>query len=375
VPQGNAAATSVRSPASGGSLRDVVSAIEDAHGVRIWLDSAIPATTASDADPTGLPVEEALRRAFRGYDLLLHFRPNPETGSLEVARAWVFPRGRVEELQARAGAATPAPGPHGSDPTRRALELHGVTVPSGTDPQEALRAALADPDEGVRQQALIAAQAGGVPVPADAIASLVLNDPSETVRILALDLLTMAAEGDQETARAMLRRAAQDSSPSIRDRAADLLGALSAQAAVAAPMAETVPSPDAVMRDLETGDAQVRQEALLAAQSHGIPVPPDRLEAILRYDTSEGVRGAALSVLAAHSGIDPARIHAWLEWAARDSSPLVRGQAAALLGDLHPPTAMPEEAGPGDSMPPAPDDVLPDDPVGDGSEGAEDPAQ
>jgi HEAT repeat protein len=375
VPQGSDAPVSGRSPASGGTLRGVVNAIEDAHGVRIWLDSAIPGTTASDVDPTGLPVEEALRRAFRGYDLLLHFRPNPETGSLEIARAWVFPRGRVDQLQARAGAASAALGLHGSDPVRRALELHGVTAPPGTDPQEALRGALADPDEGVRQQALIAAQAAGVPVPADAIASLVLNDPSETVRMLALDLLTTAAEGDQETARAMLRRAAQDSSPSIRDRAADLLGALSAQPAGAAPMAETVPSLDTVMRDLETGDAQARQEALLAAQSHGIPVPPDRLEAILRYDASEGVRGVALSVLAVNSGIDPARIHAWLEWAARDSSPLVRGQAAALLGDLYPPTELPEEAGPGDSMPLAPDEALPDDPVGDGSGGAEDPGQ
>ena len=375
LPQGGGAPPGVRSPSSGQTLRDVVNAIEDAHGVRIWLDSAVLGTTPSDVDPTGLPAEEALRQVFKGYDLFLHYQPNPETGALEVTRAWAFPRGRGDRLQVLAGPATAAPGLQGGDPAQGALEVHGLTVRPGTDPGEALLGALADPDEGVRQQALIAAQASGLPLPAEAIAGLVLNDPSEVVRMLAMDLLTMTAENGQETARALLQRLAQDPSPAIRDHAAGLLSALNAQAAGAAPDTGTVPDLDTVMRDLEAGDEKVRQQALVVAQSHGIPVAPERLEGILRNDSSEAVRVAALSAIAVNPEIDPERIRAWLEWAARDSSPLVREQAAALLGALDPPMDMPEEPAPDDSTPQAPDEAPLDDPAGDGSGEAENPAQ
>jgi hypothetical protein len=365
----------VRSSSPGRTLRDVVNAIEDAHGVRIWLDSAVPGSSPSDVDPTALPAEEALRQAFKGYDLFLHYQPNPETGALEVTRAWAFPQGRGDQLQVLAGPTAAAPGLQGSDRAQEALELHGLTVRPGTDPREALLGALADPDEGVRQQALIAAQAGGLPMPAEVIAGLALNDPSEVVRMLAMDLLTITAENDRETARALLQRVAQDPSPAIRDHAAGLLSALNAQAAGAAPDTGTVPDLDTVMRDLEASDEKVRQQALVDAQSHGIPVAPERLEAILRNDASEEVRVAALSAIAVSPDIDPERIRAWLEWAARDPSPLVREQATALLGDLNPPTDMPEEPAPGDSTPQAPDDAPLDDPAGDGSGEAENPAQ
>jgi HEAT repeat protein len=248
-------------------------------------------------------------------------------------------------------------------------------VPPGTDARQALLGALADPDEGVRQQALIAAQAGGLPMLAEVIAGLALNDPSEVVRMLAMDLLTMTAENDRETARALLQRVAQDPSPAIRDHAAGLLSALNAQAAGAAPDTGTVPDLDTVMRDLEAGDENVRQQALVAAQAHGIPVAPERLEEILRNDASDGVRVAALSAIAVNPEIDPERIRAWLEWAERDPSPLVREQAAALLGDLNLPTDMPEEPAPDDSSPEVPDDAPLDDPVGDGSGEVEDPSQ
>jgi hypothetical protein len=365
----------VRAPSPGRTLREVVNAIEDAHGIRIWLDSAVPGTTPSDVDPTGLPAEEALRQAFKGYDLFLHYQPNAETGALEVTRAWAFPRGRGDKLQALAGPAAAAPGLQGGDPAQGALERHGLSVPPGTDPREALLSALADRDEGVRQQALIAAQASGLPLPAEAIAGLVLNDPSEVVRMLAMDLLTLTAENDRETARALLQRVAQDPSPAIREHAAALLGALDAQRAGAAPETGTVPDLDTVMRDLEAGDEKVRQQALMAAQSHGIPVTPERLEGILRYDASDEVRAMALTAIAGNPEIDPERIRAWLEWAARDSSPLVRDQAAALLGDLNPPTDMPDEPAPDDSTPQAPDDAPLDDPVEDVPGEAENPAQ
>lgn len=365
----------VRPPTPGRTLRDVVNAIEGTHGIRIWLDSAVPGTAPSDVDPTGLPAEIALRQAFQGYDLFLHFRPNPKTGALEVTRAWVYPRGRGDRLQVRAEPTGAAPGLESGDPAQVAVALPGLTVQPGTDPSEALLGALADPDESVRRQALIAAQANGLPLPAETIAGLVLNDPSEAVRMSAMDLLTMTSASEQGTARALLERVAKDPNPAIRDHAAALLGALNAQAGGAVPETGAVPEVSAVIRDLEAGDESVRQQALVDAQSYGLPVAPETLERVLRNDASEGMRAAALNALATNPAMDPERMQAWLEWAARDPSPLVREQAAALLGALNPPTDLPEEPVPDDSPLQTPDDAPPDIPAGDGSGDAENPAQ
>ena len=377
LPQGAGPPPTVRPPSPGRTLRDVVNAIEGAHGIRIWLDVAVPGTSPSDVDPTGLPAEVALRQALKGYDLFLHYRPNPGTGALEVTRAWVFPRGRGDSLQVLAQPPAAAPGPESADHAQGALALPGLSAQPGTDPREALLGALADPDESVRQQALISAQANGLPLPTQVIEGLMLNDASEAVRMSAMDLLTMTPEIDSGTARALLERVAQDPSPAIRDHAAAMLSALSAQAAGAAPGSgtEAVPELDTVMRDLEDSDENVRQQALLAAQSFGLSVAPEKLERILMYDASEGVRAIALNALAVNPEIDSERMQALLEWAARDASPLVRDQATALLGVFHPVTDMPAELEPADPPPQASDEAPLDIPAGDGTAEAETPAQ
>jgi hypothetical protein len=338
--KGGEPAPTGRSRAPRRTLREVVNAIEQAHGVRIWLDPAVSGATPSDVDPTGLPVEVSLQQAFQHYHLFLHYRPDAKTGALKVTRAWAFPRDRGERVRVEEPAET-LPAPESGDPAQEALALHGLSAHPGRDATEVLLNALSDPDETVRQRALLAVQASGLPLPAEAIHNLVLYDASEGVRMTAMDLLPMAPDADPGAVRALLERIAQDPSQTIRDHAAALLSTLVTDPADAA-LTEAVPDADTVMRDLEAGDDDARLQALATAQSHGIHVSPERLEDILKHDASEELRVMALNALANNAEIDPETVQAVLEWAARDPSPLVRDQATALLG-LNPPTDTPDD--------------------------------
>ena len=377
LPQGADPPAAVRPASPRRTLRDVVSAIESDHGIRISLDWAVSGAAPSDVDPTGLPAEIALREVFKDYDLFLHYTPNPETGALEVKHAWAFTRGQGDTLQVVAESAAAGLGLESGDPAQRALAHQGLSAPPGTDPRDALLSALADPNESMRQYALLTAQANGLPLPTEVIEGLMLNDASETVRMSAMDALTMIPEIDPGTAWALLERGTQDPSPVIRDHAAALLSALNAQVAGAAPGsgAGAVPELDTVMRGLADADENARQQALVTVQSYGLPVAPENLERILMNDASEAVRVIALDALAVNVEIDPDRIRTVLEWATRDPSPLVQERAAVLLGASNPLTDMPEEAGTGDPLPQAPDEVTVGNPAEDGSGEDGNPAQ
>jgi hypothetical protein len=306
-------------------------------------------------DPTGLPAEVALRQAFSEYDVFLHYRPNPDTGAWAVQRAWVVPRGAGDRLHVLAEPVATTPEVGTAESAREALALHGLSVLPGTDPWDVLREALADPEESVRQSALLAVQATGLPLPSGALEGLVLDDPSETVRLTAMDLL--AAE--PASARAVLQWAAQDPKPVIRDHAAGLLSVLTADDGGE----EVARALDTVVHDLGHRDGTVRQQALETALAYGLALTPEQLEQMLAYDTAEEVRASALTALAQHPEVDPERKRAVLEWATEDASPLIRNQAAGLLEALNPPTE--EEPAPGDA-PVEPDDASLHSPASDG---------
>jgi hypothetical protein len=205
------------------TLREVLTAIQREHGISIVLDRDVPDTGHSGIDPTGLAPEEALRQALKGHDLFFHYGPKRDTGALELKRVWVFTHDRGENLQVMAKPAQPASGLEISDPQQRIAELHKLSGQTDTDPQEALMWALADPVENVRQQALIAAQANGLPIAVEALETFLTSDPSEIVRKCALEVLTLNPEIDPSRMQGLLDHATHDSSMAVRELAASLL--------------------------------------------------------------------------------------------------------------------------------------------------------
>ena len=88
----------------------------------------------------------------------------------------------------------------------------------GNEALDAVLHALADQVDLVRTHALYGAIGGGVEIPADILANLVLRDPSVDVRFLALNALV----GDTNV-EAIAQDALEDSSPHIRNKAREIL--------------------------------------------------------------------------------------------------------------------------------------------------------
>lgn len=209
------------------TLREVLTAIEREHGIKIVMDRDLPVSGPAAIDPAGLSPEEALKQALKGFDLFFHYVPSQKSGALELKRVWVVAHDRGGSMEVMAKPAQSSSGLESADPQQRVAALHRLGQQSGSDSQEALIWALADPDDNVRQQALIAAQANGLPIPVETLETLLTSDPSEVVRGSALEALSLNPESDPYRMQALLDQARRDPSEAVRELAANLLSSFS----------------------------------------------------------------------------------------------------------------------------------------------------
>lgn len=208
------------------TLKEIVTVIERIHGVSIVIDHTIPENSMTAVDPVTLSLDAVLRQAFQGFDLFIQYGPSPVTGEMQLRRAWVFPAGHGPAMEAALEAAEPEEPPRSSTTKDRIAAIHKLGEPPGRDidPQETLRWAVSDPDDNVRHQALIAAQANGIRLEEEAIETILATDSSEIVRLAALEALTLNPDIAPYRLRARLLDLARgDPSLAIRDMAAALL--------------------------------------------------------------------------------------------------------------------------------------------------------
>ena len=93
----------------------------------------------------------------------------------------------------------------------------------------------------------------------------------------------------------------------------------------------------AVLKALRDSDEQVRTQALYAANSNGINLPPETLLTMAHSDSSATVRVLALSGLEGHPEASTAARDAL-----QDPNPFVRSKATEMLSALEPAPQSPQ---------------------------------
>lgn len=171
-----------------------------------------------------VPLEEGLKRLLAGYDTFYRFSAAEEGSAGSIKGIWIFPRGEGKELE-------PVPPSMWASTKDFEQQLGDADAEVRTGAYEALierqgeRAlptvlrGLVDEDEGVRLATFSAALDSGVEIPSIDLHSVVLNDRSQTMRLLALQ----AVEGRPD-AHDIARTVQDDLDQVVRNQARLMLG-------------------------------------------------------------------------------------------------------------------------------------------------------
>jgi hypothetical protein len=176
-----------------------------------------------------LPLDDGLRRILKDNDAFFFYGADGKA-SVSLRAVWVYPKGRGAELQPvppETWASTRELEGHLADPDPgvRARAIEALVEREGDGARDAVLEALKDQDVHVRTQALYQTVSEDVELPTDALADLVLRDPSPDVRFLALEALA-----DRPEARTVAETALNDASPQVRQEAQEILRGLDAAA-------------------------------------------------------------------------------------------------------------------------------------------------
>lgn len=215
------------------TLREAADTLAARHRLRIVIDPAVRSDVPSPADAhdSSQPLETQLRRLFAGHELVLHHTADRGSGARLVA-AWVFARAEDVSLAPRA-AAGPA--------MVAATAAAAATVPPATPTTPAVAPrlepgrGLQDPDEQVRLQALHSGGGDSPPADLHELRRLVQSDPSEAVRLQALEALAAHPESGEAELRQLLEQLAANPYTLLGEQARALREARSASLAPLVP--------------------------------------------------------------------------------------------------------------------------------------------
>ncbi len=180
-------------------LQTVAKAIAQQAKVSILFDQGMPNPNI-DITFTDLPIEQGLRRLLWGFDSFFLYS-NDKGASAKLSAVWVYPKGTGKmfspsPIAQATNAQKPMIDANDPEPLRRALAIASAIEQIGQGDKDVLLAALNDPEEIVRVNALQTADISAMTMPADVLTDLALHDPSATVRSMALaSLLTSYEEG------------------------------------------------------------------------------------------------------------------------------------------------------------------------------------
>ncbi len=211
----------------GRALGEVLDEVTRLTGVAFVLADVIYQDVIS-AELQDMPVDEALRHLLSKYDAFFYYGVVGSAPS-RLRAVWIYPEGAAVALrpvppETWAGAGELEASVTDSNPKvrERAYEalMDGASDRGHELVLDAIRG-LGEPDQGVRQRLLSNATTKGMEVPPNLLADLVRGDDSENMRLMALDLLATTAP---QTAKQVAETALNDPSQTVRERAADILG-------------------------------------------------------------------------------------------------------------------------------------------------------
>jgi HEAT repeat protein len=212
-------------------IRGLLEEFESKTRIRIVVAEEIEEVEVS-ADFAAVPLDIGLRALLGNYDAFFYYGGSSDDPP-SLRAVWVFPKGAAASLrpvppEAWAGArelerAVAHPDPHMRQQAYEAL----MKRPDSSSRDLLIQAirGVGETDDGLRQTILSAAVAKGVDIPPDVLFELARADSSEHVRWMALDALAQ-----HPAAREAARTALTDASPAVRQRAADILIELDAEA-------------------------------------------------------------------------------------------------------------------------------------------------
>jgi hypothetical protein len=174
-----------------------------------------------------VPLEEGLRRLLAPYDAFYLFSPSEgDKGKPSIKGVWVYPKGEGLELE-------PVPPTlwastkeleaqlEDPDPGVRNETYAALIERQGARGLPIVLRGLIDNDDGVRLGTLANALDAGVAIPAADLQALILHDPLQSVRLLALEAIEQRPE-----AKAILESIQDDPDEVIRTTARLLLETL-----------------------------------------------------------------------------------------------------------------------------------------------------
>ncbi|MFT3953549.1 MAG: hypothetical protein QM722_03840 [Piscinibacter sp.] len=219
------------------TLRQAADALAARYQLRIVIDPAVRGDTPAPFDPNdaSLPLETQLQRLFAGHELLLHHTADRGSGARLVA-AWVFARAEDVSVAPRPTAALAATT---TAPTIVAAAMLPAAAPAA--PRSEPGRGLHDADEQVRLQALQSSGSDTPPASPHELRRLVENDPSEAVRLQALEALAAHPESGEAELRQLIEQLAANPYTLLGEQARALREAR--QASLAGLTPEPIDSP------------------------------------------------------------------------------------------------------------------------------------
>ncbi len=198
-------------------LEQVLEAISDEAEVAIIVDEAVEGPLVSDAF-SDLPLDQGIRRLLQEQDAFFYYAAD---GGLRAV--WVYPADEGQGLQ-------PVPPDvwasteeleldlRDRDPKRRAQAVETLVERRGDRALDSVLEALGDRNDRVRAQALYGALNADVALPVSVLSDLALDDPSESVRFLALEALA-----EDPMIEVIAVQALDDPSQNLRNKAEEIL--------------------------------------------------------------------------------------------------------------------------------------------------------
>jgi hypothetical protein len=216
--------------ASGHSLGAVLEELASRTDVALVPVQEVEQTLVS-AHVNGLPLDQGLRELLQNYDTFFYYGSR-EGASAQLRAVWIYPRGAASVLQ-----------PVSPDAWASSRELNALLADSNpTVREQTYEALMSRPDAesqgrvmqairgatefdpALRQRLLSSAISRGVLFPPDLLPHMAASDASEEIRLMALDAL--AADPEVKT---LAEAALSDPSEAVRDRAAQILGAVNSR--------------------------------------------------------------------------------------------------------------------------------------------------
>lgn len=201
-------------------LEQVLDAISKKAEVAIIVDDAVEGALVADAF-LDLPLDQGLRRLLRDQDAFFYY-----AAGAGLQAVWIYPEEEGQGLQpvppdAWASTEELELELRDRDPKRRAQAVETLVERQGDRALDSVLEALRDRDDQVRAQALYGALNADVELPVPVLSDLALDDPSESVRFLALEALA-----NDPMIEVIAVQALDDPSPHLRTKAEEILGRL-----------------------------------------------------------------------------------------------------------------------------------------------------